>query len=64
MNTQTLILTVLIIWLIMGLAFLSSMSEVKRTGGDFYDALKTNEAFFFVISLVCGIAVILVKIAN
>jgi hypothetical protein len=33
MNTQTLILTVLVFWLIMGLAFLSAYSEVKRTGG-------------------------------
>jgi hypothetical protein len=34
MNTQTLILTVLVFWLIMGLAFLSAYSEVKRTGGN------------------------------
>ncbi len=61
MNTQTLVLTVLIFWLIMGLAFLSSMSEVRRTGGDFNDALKTNEAFFFMISLICGLAVIVYR---
>ncbi len=39
MNTQTLILTVMIFWLIMGLAFLSAYSEVKRTGGTLIDVV-------------------------
>ena len=63
MNTQTLILTVLIFWLIMGLAFLSAYSEVKRTGGTLADALRNNESFFFIISLVIGVVVIGFKVA-
>lgn len=63
MNTQTLILTVMILWLIMGLAFLSTYSEVRRTKGTLSQALKTNEAFFFGLSVVSGLLVIVYKIA-
>jgi hypothetical protein len=63
MNTQTLILTVLILWLIMGLAFLSAYSEVKRTGGTLKDAMRNNETFWFIISIVVGVAVVTFKMA-
>jgi len=63
MNTQTLILTVLIFWLIMGLAFLSAYSEVKRTGGNFKDAMGNNETFWFIISIVIGVVVVAFKLA-
>ena len=63
MNTQTLILTVLIFWLIMGLAFLSAYSETKRTGGTLVDAMRNNESFFFIISLIVGVVVVAFKIA-
>ena len=63
MNTQTLILTVLVFWLIMGLAFLSAYSEVKRTGGTLVDAMRNNETFFFIISIVIGLVVIAFTLA-
>jgi hypothetical protein len=63
MNTQTLILTVLILWLIMGLAFLSAYSEVKRTGGSLKDAMRNNETFWFILSIVVGLAVVVFKVA-
>ena len=63
MNTQTLILTVLIFWLIMGLAFLSAYSETKRTGGTLGDAMRNNESFFFIISLIVGVVVVAFKLA-
>ena len=63
MNTQTLTLTVLIFWLIMGLAFLSAYSEVKRTGGTLVDAMRNNESFFFIISIVVGLVVVAFKLA-
>ena len=63
MNTQTLILTVLILWLIMGLAFLSAYSEVKRTGGTLVDTMRNNETFFFIISVVVGLVVVGFKIS-
>jgi hypothetical protein len=62
MNTQTLMLTVLIFWLIMGLAFLSAYSEIKRTGGTIVDAMRNNETFFFIISIVMGLVVIAFKV--
>ena len=62
MNTQTLILTVFIFWLIMGLGFTSTLAEVRRQGGTFVEALKTNEAFFFILSIITGIFVIIYKI--
>jgi hypothetical protein len=63
MNTQTLILTVLVFWLIMGLAFLSAYSEVKRTGGTLVDAMRNNETFFFIISIVVGLVIVAFKLA-
>jgi hypothetical protein len=63
MNTQTLILTVMIFWLVMGLAFLSAYSEVKRTGGTLVDAMRNNESFFFIVSLVIGVVIIAFKLA-
>ena len=63
MNTQTLVLTVLIFWLIMGLGFTSALAEVRRKGGSLTAALKTNEAFFFILSVVSGVFVIIFKIA-
>jgi hypothetical protein len=63
MNTQTLILTVMVFWLIMGLAFLSAHSEVKRTGGTLADTMRNNETFFFIISIVVGLAAIAFKVA-
>ncbi|PIE67100.1 MAG: hypothetical protein CSA23_05475 [Deltaproteobacteria bacterium] len=62
MNTQTLILTVMIFWLIMGLAFLSAYSEVKRTGGTLIDAMHNHESLFFFISLVVGLVVLAFRI--
>ena len=64
MNVQTLILTVLVLWLITGLAFLSAYSEVKRTGGTLVDALRNNEAFFFILSVAVGAVVIAFKIGG
>jgi hypothetical protein len=63
MNTQTLILTVLVFWLIMGLAFLAAYSEVKRTGGTLVDTIRNNETFFFIISIVVGLVAIAFKLA-
>jgi len=63
MNTQTLALTVFIFWLIMGLGFTSTLSEVRRKGGTLTEALKTNEAFFFILSVISGIFVIIFKVA-
>jgi len=63
MNTQTLVLTVLIFWLIMGLGFMATLSEVRRMGGTLVEALKTNEAFFFILSVISGILVIIYKIS-
>jgi hypothetical protein len=63
MNTQTLILTVMVFWLIMGLAFLSAYSEVKRTGGTLADAMRNNETFFFIISIAVGLMVVAIKMS-
>lgn len=63
MNTQTLVLTVLIFWLIMGLGFTATLAEVRRKGGTLAEALKTNEAFFFMLSVISGILIILYKVS-
>ena len=58
MNTPSLILTVLIFWLIMGLAFLSAYFEVKRTGGTLVDAMRKDESFYFIICVIIGLVVV------
>ena len=52
MNTPTLVVTILTLWLVMGLGFLSKYAEVRRKGGTAMDAWSSYEGIFFVVSVV------------
>ena len=52
MNTITIVMTVLILWAVMGLGFLSKFSEVRRKGGGALDAWTSYEGIFFVVSVI------------
>ena len=52
MNTATLVVTVLTLWLVMGLGFLSKYAEVRRKGGSPFDAWTSYEGIFFVVSVI------------
>ena len=61
MNTITMIITVLTLWLVMGLGFLSKYAEMRRLGQRAIDAWKTNEGLLFVASVAISLFVLAVK---
>ena len=61
MNTITIIVTVLTLWLVMGLGFLSKYADMRRQGGTARDAFKTNEGRLFIASVAIPILVALFR---
>jgi heme/copper-type cytochrome/quinol oxidase subunit 2 len=57
MNTITLVMTVLTLWLVMGLGFLSKYVECKRDGRTTYQAWMTYEGLFFAASILIPILI-------
>ena len=52
MNTITLVVTVLTLWLVMGLGFLSKYAACKKEGKTPYQAWTTVEGLLFVASVI------------
>ena len=52
MNTITLVITVLTLWLVMGLGFLSKYAACKKEGQTSYQAWTTVEGLLFVASII------------
>lgn len=52
MNIITLVVTVLTLWLVMGLGFLSKYVECKRSGKTAYETWTTIEGLLFVASVI------------
>jgi len=61
MNTLTIIVTILTLWLIMGLGFLAEYVEAKRNGKTFFQALKSYEGILFVLSIVLPLVIAIFK---
>ncbi len=61
MNTITIIVTILTLWLIMGLGFLAEYVEAQRHGKTLFQALKSYEGVLFVLSVVLPLIIILFK---
>ena len=51
MNTQTLAVTILTLWLVMGLGFLSTYAKARRAGRTFLQSLRTTEGLLFIATL-------------
>jgi heme/copper-type cytochrome/quinol oxidase subunit 2 len=51
MNTITIIVTILTLWLVMGLSFLSVYLETRRKGKPLADALTSYEGLLFAASI-------------
>jgi len=64
MNTITMIMTVLTLWLVMGLGFLSRYAELRRQGRPSLEAWKTNEGLLFIASVVIPVCVMVVRTAG
>ncbi len=55
MNTITLVVMVLTLWLVMGLGFLSKYVECKRNGKTPLEAWRTNEGLLFAASVIVSL---------
>jgi hypothetical protein len=54
-NTQTLVVTLLTLWLVMGLGFLAYYAKARKADRSFAASLKSNEGLLFVASVVGSI---------
>ena len=61
MNTPTMVLTLLIFWLVMGLGFLSKYVNDRKKGKSRYEAWVTYEGLLFISSIVISLIVLFYK---
>lgn len=54
-NTQTLVVTILTLWLVMGLGYLAHYAKARKAGQSFAASLKSNEGLLFIASLIGSI---------
>ena len=52
MNTQTLVVTILTLWLVMGLGFLAEWAKKRKQGQTLFQALGSIEGLLFLASIV------------
>ena len=61
MNTPTIIVTILVFWLVMGLGFLSKYVSARKKGKTRYEAWTSYEGLLFVSSVVIPLIVLLYR---
>ncbi len=61
MNTSTIVVAVLTLWLVMGLGFLSKYVNARRKGKTPYEAWTSYEGLLFVVSVVVPLIVLIDK---
>ena len=61
MNTITMIVTVLTLWAVMGLGFLSKYADLRRQGRAASEAWKSTEGLLFVASVVIPLLVLVIR---
>ncbi len=61
MNTPTIVVAVLTLWLVMGLGFLSKYVNARRKGKTPYEAWTSYEGLLFVVSVVVPLIVLIHK---
>jgi heme/copper-type cytochrome/quinol oxidase subunit 2 len=64
MNTITIIVTVLTLWLVMGLSFLSVYLEIRRKGKSPVDAWTSYEGLLFVASIAVPLILLIYRAAS
>ncbi len=64
MNTITMVMTILTLWLVMGLGFVSKYADVRRNGGSAADAWRTNEGLLFIASVLIPVGVLLYRLLS
>jgi len=61
MNTPTIVLAVLTLWLVMGLGFLSKYVNARRKGKTPYEAWISYEGLLFILSVVVPLIILIYK---
>ncbi len=61
MNTPTIMLAVLTLWLVMGLGFLSEYVNARRKGKTSYEAWISYEGLLFILSVVVPLIILIYK---
>ncbi|MBW2491749.1 MAG: hypothetical protein JRE65_11450 [Deltaproteobacteria bacterium] len=61
MNTPTIVATLLIFWLVMGLGFLSKYVTVRKKGKTRYDAWTSYEGLLFISSIAIPLIILLYR---
>ncbi len=64
MNTITIVVTVLTLWLVMGLSFLSVYLEIRREGKSLVNAWTSYEGLLFVASIVAPLILLIHRVAS
>ena len=59
MNTPTIILTVLTLWLVMGLGFLAQYTNVRREGKSTLEAWTSYEGLLFIFSVAVPLIILI-----
>ncbi|MBW2604800.1 MAG: hypothetical protein JRE28_10880 [Deltaproteobacteria bacterium] len=61
MNTPTIVVTLLVFWLVMGLGFLSKYVTARSKGETRYEAWTSYEGLLFISSIVIPLIVLLYR---
>ena len=63
MNTPTIVVMILTLWLVMGLGFLSEYTNARRQGKSLYNAWTSYEGLLFILSVVAPLIILIHKAA-
>ena len=61
MNTPTIVVAVLTLWLVMGLGFLSKYVNVRRKGKTPFEAWTSYEGLLFIVSVIVPLIILIHK---
>jgi heme/copper-type cytochrome/quinol oxidase subunit 2 len=61
MNTPTIIVMLLTLWLVMGLGFLSAHINHRRQGKSIYESLTSHEGLLFILSVITPLIILIHK---
>jgi len=64
MNTPTIVVMILTLWLVMGLGFLSEYTSSRSQDKSWYDAWTSYEGLLFILSIVAPLIILIHKAAT
>jgi len=62
MNTPTIIVTVLTLWLVMGLGFLSKYANERKIGKSRYESWTSYEGLLFILSVAVSVIILIYQV--